>query len=80
MGHRDESTGSKKGLRALSGVLAAGGLLAVGSSVFRWFVNGSGDWGSLALLVGAAYGVYLFGHYAVTGRLALKFPDSTGPH
>jgi hypothetical protein len=66
---------TSKSLRVLSGVLATAGLMAIGSLAISFL----GDYGkqtiqasilNALLIIGGAYGVYLFAFYSISG----KFP------
>lgn len=71
MRHENECVSSGFVMRIVSGLLAFGGILALGATVLRLFSEGWNDWWSMALAVASSYGIYLFGRYAITGRLAI---------
>lgn len=53
-------------LRALSGVLAAMGLLVAGIGIVKHAL--SGDWFEVPFRLGPLFGTWLFGYFAITGR------------
>ena len=61
--------------RLASGVLALAGGWAIARTVLRLLSAGTVDALQLAVAVGALYGLYLFGCYALTGRPPLRAKD-----
>lgn len=70
MKHDNEIVDSRIVLRVVSGLLALAGVAATGSSMLQLAKGQPMDGWSLALMASAIYGIYLFGRYAITGRLA----------
>lgn len=61
--------------RLASGVLALAGVWAIAPTVLGLLSGGTVDVLQLAVAVGALYGLYLCGCYALTGRLPLRAKD-----
>lgn len=59
-------------LRIIAGLLTAAGLFAVFGRIYELAETGL-DWMHLLQLIGTAYGLFLFGHFALKGRLPLLF-------
>jgi|SRR5690606_6759258 len=70
MKHENEIVNSRIVLRVVSGLLALGGVVALGSMAVQVASGQAIDWWSMAMLASAIYGTYIFGRYAITGRLA----------
>lgn len=75
MKHENEAVNAGLVTRIASGLLAVAGIWAVGRSIMRMLAGGLMDWWALLMLVGGAYGIYLFGAYALTGKLPLRNRD-----
>ncbi|WP_024869185.1 hypothetical protein [Pseudoxanthomonas suwonensis] len=72
MKHENEVADARIMTRIASGVLALGGIWAIAHGVLRFLSEGTVEATTVAMAIGALYGIYLFGRYALTGRLALR--------
>lgn len=69
MKHENEIVDSRVMMRIISGVLAAVGAWAFGSSTLRAFSEHPYDWGALVMPLASVFGLFMLGWYAATGRL-----------
>lgn len=72
MKHENEVVDSGLVMRIICGLLTVAGVVVFASNILAVFSGESIDWTLALMSIGMLYGIFLFGSYALTGKLPIK--------
>lgn len=72
MKHENEVVDSGLVMRIICGLLTVAGVVVFASNILAVISGESIDWTLALMSIGMLYGIFLFGSYALTGKLPIK--------
>lgn len=72
MKHENEVVDSGLVMRIICGLLTVAGVVVFASNILTVISGESIDWTLALMSIGMLYGIFLFGSYALTGKLPIK--------